>query len=59
MPSAQVLDRHAGLGFAQEADDLLFGKRFFTSNLLGLGNGLQTEVLLKLGDVAAAAGVFV
>ncbi|AAW73772.1 unknown protein [Xanthomonas oryzae pv. oryzae KACC 10331] len=26
MPSAQVLDRHAGLGFAQEADDLLFGK---------------------------------
>ncbi len=35
MPSAQVFDRHAGLGFAQEADDLLFGKRFFTSNLLG------------------------
>ncbi|RBB22199.1 hypothetical protein BRO04_20200, partial [Xanthomonas oryzae pv. oryzae] len=26
MPSAQVFDRHAGLGFAQEADDLLFGK---------------------------------
>ncbi|WP_428961020.1 RHS domain-containing protein [Xanthomonas oryzae pv. oryzicola] len=26
MPSAQVFDRHASLGFAQEADDLLFGK---------------------------------
>ncbi|AJQ87560.1 hypothetical protein BE73_11095 [Xanthomonas oryzae pv. oryzicola] len=26
MPPAQVLDRHAGLGFAQEADDLFFGK---------------------------------
>ncbi len=39
MPPAQVPDRHTGLGFAQEADDLLFGKkRFFTSNLLGIGN---------------------
>ncbi|QBI15358.1 hypothetical protein EYR01_08090 [Xanthomonas oryzae pv. oryzae] len=26
MPPAQVFDRHAGLGFAQEADDLFFGK---------------------------------
>jgi len=45
--SAHVLHRHASFGLVQEADDLNFNKRLFTSNLRPVG--LQFNPLLKTG----------
>ncbi|TAP18991.1 hypothetical protein EYR01_21040 [Xanthomonas oryzae pv. oryzae] len=51
MPSAQVLDRHAGLGFAQEADDLFFGK-----TLLHVQSPRDRELDSKLGGYSKSGG---
>ncbi len=56
MLTAQARDWHAGLSFAQEADDTFFGKsvvRVQTS--LSLRIEFQTAALLNLGDVGGKA----
>lgn len=59
MPSAQVLDRHAGVGLAQEADDLLFGKALLHVQSPGLvGLDSRSGCYSKAGGVALSATNF-
>jgi len=50
--TAQLLDRQPRLGFAQEANDLLFGETLLHVQSPQGGIGLQSYVLLKCGGTS-------
>ena len=54
MLAAEVLDRHAGLGFdfAQEADDLFYEKELLRIQSQPLRTGIQTAPLLNPGGTS-------
>lgn len=52
MPTAKLLDGKTRLGLTQEANDPSSVKRFFMSNFLNDGIGLQSYVLLKQGETS-------